>query len=600
MSEEKLNLGGAPIVMSASAESPVVKEEPKVEQPPLTEAIKDELPPPEEAASEGTVETFEQESEPVAEVETKEEDVMGDLLKEAAAAVDKAPAIQEKEVESPVEVPHKEEEIKKDTTTKTAKHEDEKIIDEEFAGLFEIPKVGKGSSKKTEENDADLLFNQVVTGTTEDVNNYVNKSFKSTAELYSTLEDETQFVTNLANANRNGLSNANMVANGDILSEGQLYKRLKPHNDTAVVKDAFTHGADYTSKDGSIYQLSGKKARIAVTARMRGIQKINLLNSGFYIIVRAPNLAELSEFTTSVDLDAKQFGRMIGNHFGLCMDVFTKSKIMELLSDYELIIDSNFPDITKKGVLAQHMSLLDFDVVLHGIISLMYRNGMRLKLVCPKCQNIEPNNLIDIASAKYMNTDLFTDKVAEYWGTKHDDNGRPIIRTVKDLIDYRRTILGFESRVVQERPDGCGVAFSIKDPSMARYMTIGEKFISKINATLHGSNTQRDDEIKYNSTIHLYQMFAPWVEKMQILNPDRSVNFETSDIDTIIDALDLSVQKDFNFVDDINKFVNKYKFDHIGTFAIECPKCHSKPELGLDDFYPLDVETIFFALACHQ
>jgi hypothetical protein len=27
---------------------------------------------------------------------------------------------------------------------------------------------------------------------------------------------------------------------------------------------------------------------------------------------------------------------------------------------------------------------------------------------------------------------------------------------------------------------------------------------------------------------------------------------------------------------------------------MECPHCHSKPDFGLDQFFPLEVQTIFF------
>ena len=47
---------------------------------------------------------------------------------------------------------------------------------------------------------------------------------------------------------------------------------------------------------------------------------------------------------------------------------------------------------------------------------------------------------------------------------------------------------------------------------------------------------------------------------------------------------------------ELNKFTVDSRFNYIGSFLIQCPKCGAKPETALDNFFPLDIETIFFGL----
>ncbi len=492
------------------------------------------------------------------------------------------------------EVPAKEkivEEAKAPETPKATPDPNEGMLRREFGNLFN----GSQTSKRSTSDDAgiDLLFNAVVTGSREDHDNYVD-SFKTDDELNKAVRQHGSFAEALSEVGQHGWNHSNMHDSlMDQLSANDIYKKLAKPSD--VVRDFFTHGAKFTSDNPQ--NLTGKKARIAVMARMRGLFKVNLLNSGFYLILRAPQVAELQEFASSVSIEASEFGRELGNHFGLCADVFIKAKFIELLEDYNLIVESNFVDINKKGALAENLSYFDYDVIMWALVSLMYRNGLHTRIACTHCRTETPDALVDVSSTKWINTDLYTEEMINYWSEKVDENGKPIMRTARDLKNYRERIVPMTRRVVQKHGDS-KIALVLKDPSMARFLNFGEKFMNDLNKTLHGPTRLREKQMEIKATLHLFQMFAPWIKELEILDENDRVVMRTDDMDAITDTLDIGMQKEFNLLKEINTYMGEARVNHIGTFSIQCPNCGAKPETGLDNFFPLDVETIFFALSC--
>ena len=461
----------------------------------------------------------------------------------------------------------------------------------EFAGLFNIER--QKETKTSEDAGIDTMLNAVSTGTKED-NDKVMDQFSSDAALRKAVAVPGSFMQILSEVIQYGWGSSTIQADlREILEHSETYKKLAKQPD--LVRDFFTHGAKYNSDAPT--SLSGKKARIAVMARMRGLQKVNFLNSGFYVILRAPQMAELQEFASSVEIEATELGHELGNHFGLVTDVFIKEKFIELLQDYNLIVDSNFADINKKGALAENLSYFDYDVAMWALVSLMYRKGLHTKIACTHCKTVSPDVLIDVLSTKWINNDLYTEEMINYWSQKTDENGRPVMRQVKDLQNYRNNIVNRTKRIIQKQDDYT-LAITLRDPTMAKFISVGTNLVNDLNKTLHGPSRLREDQIKMKSIIHLFQMYAPWVAKIEFLDDNGKVMFETDDTQSIMDALDISNQKYHDLLTNISEYISEAKINHIGTFTIECPNCGAKPETKLDNFYPLDVETIFFALSC--
>ncbi len=603
MSEESgIKLGGAPLNMAAPTPAPAATEEPK-EQPTSVPNFKNDVPPDAEPAMEEFVnDEAELPPEPVVPPEPTEPKVVEEQKPEVAAPVAEEPAPM-KGVESSVKSEdEKEVPVKKAATIPTsvsfaepkkkeAVDADEGELRREFAGLFQEP----ATRRKPDDDDEgpDKLFNAAITGTQEDIDNILSK-YKTDADLRRAVNVPGSFESSMGEVGTHGWASSLYQAYmRDTLKQSEVYKKFEKNPE--LVRDFFTHGMNYTSDNPTV--LTGKKARIAVMARMRGLQKVNLLNSGFYIVLRAPQMAELQEFASSVEIEASEFGRELGNHFGLCTDVFIKSKFIELLSDYNMIVDSNFADINKKGALSENISIFDYDVIMWALVSLMYRKGLHTKIVCAHCKTVTADALVDVLSAKWLNNDLYTEEVINYWSTKTDEQGRPLVRTAKDLKNYRENIVGHTKRLVQEY-NGTKIALVIKDPTMERFLTVGEELITNLNKTLHGPTRLREDQLKLKSVIHLFQMFAPWISAIEFLDDQDKVTFSTTEIAAIMDVLDVSVQQNSKLISAIGEYSSEARLNHIGTFSIECPECHSKPETGLDNFFPLDVETIFFALSC--
>ena len=93
-------------------------------------------------------------------------------------------------------------------------------------------------------------------------------------------------------------------------------------------------------------KLTGATARAAVISRMKGMYRVQLYNSGFWLDLRPPTLIDIDGWMQSVDTEFKELGRVLGGHAHAVTDVFIKQKFFDILP--QLIQRSNFEDYNDK------------------------------------------------------------------------------------------------------------------------------------------------------------------------------------------------------------------------------------------------------------
>lgn len=85
--------------------------------------------------------------------------------------------------------------------------------------------------------------------------------------------------------------------------------------------------------------VSGDEAVTMAIARLRRTAKVNLYNSGFWLVIKCPDNLELHDIMQSVYTDVKAFGRILGNHFFFLSDFYIIKKFCEILPS--LVVNSN-------------------------------------------------------------------------------------------------------------------------------------------------------------------------------------------------------------------------------------------------------------------
>lgn len=348
--------------------------------------------------------------------------------------------------------------------------------------------------------------------------------------------------------------------------------------------------------------LTGQEARDAFMTKINGVLKVPLLNSGFWVTINRPQIHELQDIYDSVDLEGREFGYAIGPHYALIADIYLKKRFVDSLIKYRIIRDSNLVNIYKGNTFAQALSFHDYDVLLHAVLTLMSRSGMRVRVACPHCAKVDIVEDVDISSAKFVNRDLLTPEMTAWWDQKVDENGNPIRRTLADLAKYRNEILNFKYSYVEDFGSG-KIRMTFKVPTMQEYFDIGEKLASKIRDAIN-EKAGEDEDVRRQALIanvvaHLLHMISPWVQQIESLGANDEVEFRTSDTEAILQTFDIATQElredaSQTPLDELMKFLAASKISYIGTTALECPHCHAKPDVGLGEFFPLEVQTTFF------
>ena len=345
--------------------------------------------------------------------------------------------------------------------------------------------------------------------------------------------------------------------------------------------------------------LTGDAAYNAFMSRMCGYRKINLLNSGFWVSVRRPIIDELQDMYDIIDMEQKELGYAIGSHFALCTDMYVKMKFCELCIKFKIIVDSNLKGLYKDDNFIRALSVHDYDVLMHGVLSLMTRKGLRLRMVCPECYKSSILDNVDIASARYVNLNLLTPAVREWWNKPAaTPDGKRVLYTLKDLENYRENVLGFKMSFETVIGDA-NIRFNMRVPTMYEFVENGRILLGRLQEIIENSSdtdTRRSHQLMSNIDAHFVKMISPWVRNTEELDDDGKVLTRTEDAKTILSILDIATQEQTDVpFDKFTEFLGGSKITYIGTYALECPHCHAKPDVGLkNQFYPLEVQTIFF------
>ena len=341
-------------------------------------------------------------------------------------------------------------------------------------------------------------------------------------------------------------------------------------------------------------KLSGSAAKAAVISRMKGMFRIQLYNSGFWIDICPPSLVEIDNWMQAVDQDFKELGRCLGGHAHTCIDVFLKQKFCEILPD--LIQRSNYENWEDKNALIKNISFHDYDTLLWGICCSMYREGIGIGVYCtnPDCRNID-NQFVDIAKLCYINTEKFPKQAME-WMVTHAHNTSQHL-TDADLANYRDKLLGFSSKISVDN----GInEYELGVPLLMDYVNMGAALIGKITAYTNGEKSIHSDSVTNQLTFHLYKMLLPWIKTLSMNDSDGNLIYKIEDRDAIYESLDINTFDNSDFYNSVVKFIEDTKLSFYAAHTLECPKCGKKAELDKDNMLPFDLQYVFFGLCCLQ
>lgn len=360
---------------------------------------------------------------------------------------------------------------------------------------------------------------------------------------------------------------------------------VKLRKTEGAIADTTVRSTAKPTPDGQRQKLSGREAKLAVLARAKGLRKVHLLNSGFWVTIRPPRIAELSQWYNDVSMETKDFGRLLGGHVFMFSDVLLRKKFMEVLP--LLVVDSNLENWRAPDRLSKMISFHDLDTLIWACCTLIYKEAITVNVHCTNedCQYVAENYKVDIDKLRFNNLDAIPEEALGYLSKQLVSLDKVSSAQIKQ---YHK-LLGFNKDFVLG-----DVTYKLRVPSVYNFIECGTGFIKMIMESLKGIENGIDNELEREVRINIAKTYLPWVGR--VVTPE----FESDDPEAIAAQMEIDVMTDRSLSDRILDYQFETKLSYFCYTLLECPQCHKTPSSVLKDYYPLDPTYLFFFLFSRQ
>ncbi len=470
---------------------------------------------------------------------------------------------------------------------------DEPVETEEKPPVTEPPEVKKVRPPKPDpEGDkefdgcADLRENNTMAPATPDEIETLFQSLLENipeADRVKVMQDPTSLVHRLYRLVSSSFCTGQAELSHGMLEQSNKAGQLKNSMELDF-KDRSSSGKKKYNK-----RLTGKEAAMAFTAKLQGMKKVFLYNSGFHIDLKPFSLDVLNEFFQSIDQESTELGRILGGHFYLLHDHFIRSKFMELLP--VAVVGSNLTNWDRGSTLADNISVHDYDTCLWAVCSMMYKDGIRLASQCinTECVAIDDRVKYELDRMRVADMAQLTEPAMEM--LLSNDMVKPA-----DLAKYRSELLEHRHAFV----DG-EIRYHLKVPTMGEVLEFGSGMMARIAARIHDDMSVKNDTVSAQILIHYKQSFIPWIEKIAHLDAAGEEEFVTDEKKAmeVTLAIDPSNPSDETVMQEMKEYMKRTRISHICYAAAPCGQCGREHPETVDGMRGFDVQHLFFTLTYH-
>jgi hypothetical protein len=461
-----------------------------------------------------------------------------------------------------------------------------KATDEDSLGFDEM---------ESEEEDEDVerapkLFNDAseylksFCGDPTEVLRSMSKINLTKEQIQSIMEDQNHHYHRLLSIVNNYYTKRSYY---ELRSLKKLFKdqvELSTGEDQAEIKDSVTHGPGNIGKS-----LEGDEAVITTIARLEGVRKVKLINSGFFIKLRKPSNDELRNIMTYVDTERKEMGKLLGGYYYTVDDVLFVEALMEMLP--HLVVGSNLKKWRHGHNLAKAIKYTDLDTIVGGLIALLHPDGFYMEMYCPdeQCKHSEKIK-VSVDLMRIINKSKLTDV---NWKILLS----PAEFGLKEYKEYNEA-LGLDGKI-ELTPN---LHIHTKVPTIFSFVRFGKKFIADMTSALHRNDagegsSSTDDEILTYKHINFYRMFLPWIEKISFYK-DGDYDYDTKTPEAIIKVLEADIweqhpKKTKEFIE----YFDNCRLVRHAYVGEKCPSCGKEPLPATNNRVPFDVTDFFFNLS---
>lgn len=424
----------------------------------------------------------------------------------------------------------------------------------------------------------------------------------------STMFDSTLFFTKQMEFNMEALT--------AIKSQNENIKHLRELFDKSpIFKEGMTKRVG-APKDKV---LSGFRARARIIAQMQGMCRIPLINSGFYITVKALSIAEIASFVRTCQHNKYYFTREMGGYFYLYADIFIKELILRNFL-VKIIQDSSLSGWAQMGEdILKYISIHDYDTILGVMASLMFRDGIPVRYYCAeyldgvmngdqkvRCEHVEEVKA-DILKLRVCNVDLITEEMMNFLNFNGKVDPEQVLiyqkNIAKNIKPYRFTIDNKATGVVSHWE------IKYRIPTADHYLTYGNEYCNLMFNQLRSDAENADEsDIFHYLQYNYYKLLLPWLESISeiedingsgednIISTVKNDPYDSTSREDISEILDVISTENVALDVSVSEYVKATKITHMVHQYDKCPKCGKAPKNAVDGFIPFDVQSNFFTM----
>jgi len=425
--------------------------------------------------------------------------------------------------------------------------------------------------KNERENNRDTTREEI------DSNPELKKLYEWAGNLRGALEDAEMF----------GQQKRLLVSMIDALNRHDVYlKELDQKLSIAKINSKL---------EGKPKLYKGEDAIQLINNRYRGVYKVQLHNSGFWIKIVPLSPSNMDAWMQEIDFNYKQIGRLVGGHFYLGLGVYLKEKLADLLR--LTVVDSNLQNWREGSTLVDMISLQDYETICWAYSTVMHRDGIQISAVCtnPECQFTNTQQFVDLARCSFINPAAYTKEAMAFM---MEGSAPGVIRTKEALDNYRIKILKNTRLVNFNETD----QLELRDPSLGQYIRTGMKVMGELIAAVNGGGDSKkptidDDKARRETANRLSTMLSPWVSRVICKDESGNVEAVIEDQKAITDLIETIMVERNDLIANIERFITESRVSFYGFVNAKCPKCGKQMDLLKDNITPLDMEYILFCLS---
>lgn len=364
------------------------------------------------------------------------------------------------------------------------------------------------------------------------------------------------------------------------------------NNEPGTGKDSFATGL----KNIPQKEMTPEVAKTAFASRLCGVRSIRLFNSGMNVTLRALTIGEKDVLVNSIRLDDGQLGSALGVATHFFGDVYVKETILKFLYNNGNIISCDLQGWQDESVFFENLSINDYDAILWGLTSLMYRNGITVSYDCSseECSHVRREK-IDVERLRINNYAGVGEEAFAILnkGTK---------KTPEDLKEYREKLKINTNASVEwnDSDNGSKWVFELRVPSAGEFIEYGKFYSDYITTLIHsegGKITAKAVKRKYDNNSS--RALAPWIKRIYEKLPDGQIgmDYEVEGSERAKETVP-GILEQFtnpqNIVEGIVHFMYTSRITYICYSDVPCPKCGATSKWAVEGIVPYDMQTSFF------